>query len=199
MATSCATEPTNGTGPPWSPYGSVYQVVDPAVASAHSDPWGIYELWESANTLHAADGSTIASFDPWFGVRNPSRYFAGAGVALGSTVHAAWETDPTDNGVTNAAPWLAIMGETPFTAADLRSPFTGAQRDFYLGQTQLTNATGTTTWYTDPYGDHGGPVPFVGSVAQLVATRDTGYPVLERRVYDQQADFGAGQLVHAPD
>lgn len=174
-------------------------LVDPTVASAHSDPWGVYEVWESANTLHAADGSAIASFDPWFGVRNPARYFTGVGQVLGSTVGAAWETDPTDNGVTNAIPWLPVMDQTPFPASDLRSPFTGTQRDFYLGQTDVTNAGGSTTWYTDPYGDHGGPVPFAGSVAQLVATVDSGYPALERRIFDQQADFGAGQFVHAPN
>lgn len=174
-------------------------LVDPAIASAHSDPWGIYELWESANTLHADDGSAIATFDPWFGVRNPARYFTGVGQPLGSVARAAWDVDPTDNGVTNAIPWLPLMDETPFAASDLRSPFTGTQRDFYLGQTDVTNAGGSTTWYTDPYGDHGGPVPFVGSVAQLVASRDSAYPVLERRIFDQQADFGAGQFVHAPN
>ena len=175
-----------------------YVLVDPTLSGAHSDPWGIYEVWQSANRLKSDDGHVIAEFDPWFGVRNPSRYFSGTST-LGRTLAAAWETDPSDQGVTNAEPWLSVMGWTPFSALDPRSPFDGSERDFYLGQTDLANAGGPTSWYTDPYGEHGGPVPFVGSVRQLVAGVSTTYPTLERRIFDQDTDHGAGQHVHAPN
>lgn len=176
-----------------------YVLVDPNVSGAHSDMWGLYEVWQTANTLRSADGAVIASFDPWFGVRNPSRYFTAIGQPVGRPHAAAWETDPADNGVTNADPWLALMSLLPFAHIDPRSPFDGAERDFYLGQTALSNADGPTYWYTDPYGQHGRPVPFVGSVRQLVATKSTDYPVLERRIFDVDTDFGAGQQVHSPN
>ena len=176
-----------------------YVLVDPTASGAHSDPWGIYEVWQSVNRLRAEDGSTIAAFDPWFGVRNPSRYYAGTGLPVGRTLTAAWETDPSDDGVTNAEPWLSVMDLDPFSPLDPRSPFDGSERDFYLGQTDLANATGPTAWFTDPYGAHGGPVPFVGAVRQFVGQVSTAYPVLERRIFDQDTDHGAGLGVHAPN
>lgn len=175
-----------------------YVLVDPTKSGSHSDPWGIYEVWRSANDLRAEDGRTLVSFDPWFGVRNPSRYFKAPGV-IGFPVTAAWETDPSDNGVTNAAPWLALMSKTPFGQTDPQSPFDGSERDFYLGQTQVANAGGPTYWYTDPYGQHGSTVPFVGSIRQLVSPHTTAYPTLERREFNQQADYGADLHVHAPN
>ena len=42
-----------------------------------SDVWGLYELWESDTTIADPSGKTIARFDPWFGVRNPSRFASG--------------------------------------------------------------------------------------------------------------------------
>ncbi|MFB9314486.1 hypothetical protein [Nocardioides plantarum] len=177
-----------------------YVLVDPDLGGAHTDPWGVYEVWESTNRIVAADGRTLAAFDPWFGVRNPARYYDAPGLPAAPVVGAAWLTDPADGGVVDADPWLPLTGQEPFAASDPRSPFDGAERDFYLGQTVVTNDGGPTRWWTDPYGEHGGPVPFVGAVPQLVSATDTSsYPFLERRTFDKDADFGDGQHVHAPN
>lgn len=176
----------------------------PASGSAHTDIWGIYEVWKSVNELTTADGQALASFDPWFGVRNPARYYDGQTETLASkigyTLGAAWLTDTSDNGTVNADPWLSLVDLDPFEYRDPRSPFDGAERDFYLATSSVDNADGPTLWYTDPYGEHGMTVPFTGSVPQYVSASDTtGYPALERRTFGQSDDYGAGNHVHAPN
>ena len=41
--------------------------------------------------------------------------------------------------------------------------------DRYLAGTEVANADGPRTWWTDPYGGIGSPTPFPGGVCQLVA------------------------------
>lgn len=150
----------------------------------------------------------LAEYDPWFAVRNPSRFAWSAktnGVdGIGYTVDAAWEIDAADNGRVNAQPWLAICTLPVINRLSPDSPFDGAQRDFYIGETTIANADGSTVWYTNPYGANASTTPFAGSIRQFVsATADPGYPVLERRNFGLSSDYGLtnGQDngVHAPN
>lgn len=180
-------------------------LVDPNVPSAHSDIWSLYEVWKSANSITTTSGRVLATFDPWFAVRNPSRYAWSAknpdgSDGIGATVDAAWETDPADGGKVNANPWLAICTLPPIAVGSPDSPFDGAQRDFYLGATTVANGGGATVWYTDPWGGHASTRPFVGSVRQWIgATDNTSYPALERQNFGLGADYDGGQGVHAPN
>ena len=138
-----------------------YVLVPPGNPNAQSDIWALYENWESDNVLRTAAGDAIATFDPWFAVRNPSRYYNSAGL-LGRTLDAAWETDSGDGGVANRPPWTDVQPLGPFDFRDPRSPFDGAQRELYIGATDVTNGSGQRRWYTDPWGENGSAEPFPG-------------------------------------
>lgn len=182
-----------------------FVLVNPANPAAYSDMWSLYEVWESFNTLQTADGTVLAEFDPWFAVRNPSRYFwpgrnADGSNGLGYPSDLTWETDPTDNGRVNANPWAAFTDWMVFPRTDPQSAFDGAERDFYLRNTLVANNSGGTVWYADPYGGDAGSVTFTGAVKQWVSSTDnTGYPALERLKYGQDTDHNDGDGVHAPN
>lgn len=182
-----------------------YVLVDPANPRVYSDQWSMYEVWESFNKLTAADGAVLAEFDPWFAVRNPSRYYwpaknADGTAGLGYPSDLTWETDPADNGRVNAKPWSDFLGQDPFNRADPRSAFDGAARDYYLRDTVVANAGGGNTWYTTPWGTKGVSTPFTGAVRQWVSSTDnTAYPSLERQKFGHDVHYGYGHGVHAPN
>jgi hypothetical protein len=175
-------------------------------AGRTSSIWALYEVWRSANALTTADGAELASFDPWFGVRNPARAHAG-GVnnLICDLVDVPGSVDEADGGTTRGYPFDEVTAHEAETGqqvakADPASPFDGAQRDFYLHTTRVTNAGGPTTWWTDPYGGGAVTTPGPGRVRQHVsATSNAHWPDLERRSFDLEADFGAGNGVHAPN
>lgn len=166
---------------------------------ASASLWGIYELWESDTRITDGAGTVLAAFDPWFGVRNPSRYYdPSASTAttngIGRTVDLAWG----DNRATGY-PWSTINDLAKFDYRDPRSPFDGAQRDFYVNQTQVSASAGSTV-YTDPYGGNAASTEFHGSLRQhLVAGAATGGVTLATQKFDTSADFGLNNGVHAPN
>lgn len=175
-------------------------------AGRSSSIWALYEVWESANALTKADGTELASFDPWFGVRNPARAHAG-GVnnLICDLVDVSDMTDEADGGRSNGYPFDEVREHEAETGqqvvkADPTSPFDGAQRDFYLHATNVANEGGPTTWWTNPYGGDASTEPGPGLVRQHVgATSNAHWPDLERRSFDLEQDFGAGNGVHAPN
>jgi hypothetical protein len=175
-----------------------YVLVPPASPGAQSDIWALYENWISDNELRAAGGELLARFDPWFAVRNPARYQWPGASTPGRTVDAAWETDPSDGGVANRPPWTTVGSLGPFEYRDPRSPFDGAERDFYLQDTEVVNADGPRLWWTDAYGENGSPSPFPGGICQIVAGDNSERPPLKRRLFERDTDYG-GSGVHAPN
>lgn len=165
-----------------------------------SDIWGLYEVWESENEITTHDGKTLVAHDPWFAVRNPSRYAdpasdSGASATLGTR----WLTGVA-GGTASGFPWSTIGEDDSREQSSPASPFDGAQRDFYLGRTEVANEGGPTVWYADPYGGHAGHSPFPGSVPQYVSSATTTTPEVERRQLGLADDFGpAGSGVHAPN
>lgn len=176
-----------------------YVLVDPDDDSAYSDLWSFYENWRSENELTAAGGKRLASYDPWFAIFNPSRYFdPSATPTIGPTVGLSWEVEPNGD-VANRPPWTRASRLDPFPAQDPRSPFDGAQREFYVHDTRIANKPGPRRWYTDPWGGNGSTEPFPGAVCQVVGKVSTkGYPELRRRLFRRGTDYG-GQGVHAPN
>lgn len=170
-------------------------------AGARSDIWGLYEVWESDSQIVGHDGRVLASHDPWFAVRNPSRY-ADPSSATGTSpsLGTRWLTDPVDGGTASGFPWSSIAEGDSRDQGSPTSPFDGAQRDFYLASSRVDNAGGPTTWYTSPYGEHASPRPFPGSVRQHLSSTTTDLPELERRQFGLAADFGpSGSGVHSPN
>lgn len=166
-----------------------------------SDIWGLYEVWESETELTTSGGQVLAAHDPWFAVRNPSRYAdPGTERGVAASLGTRWLTDPADGGVASGWPWSSIAEDASREQSSPESPFDGAQRDFYLAQTRLDNAGGPTTWYSTPYGEDARTEPFHGSVPQLVGSSTTSIPEVERRQLGLADDFGpAGSGVHSPN
>jgi hypothetical protein len=174
-----------------------YVLVDPDDDSAYSDLWSFYENWRSENDLSVAGGERLATYDPWFAVFNPARYF-NAPAGIGRTVGLSWEIEPNGD-VANRPPWTRVSHLDPFAAEDPRSPFDGAQREFYVHDTRIANKGGPRRWYTDPWGANGSTEPFPGAVCQIVGKLNTrGYPELRRRLFRRGTDYGGGG-VHAPN
>lgn len=175
-------------------------------AGRASSIWALYEVWRSANDLTRPDGTVLASFDPWFGVRNPARAHAGGvNVLICDLVDVPGSVDPADGGTARGYPFDEVTAHEaatgqPLGRTDPASPFDGAQRDFYLQTTRVTNTGGPTTWYTDPYGGGAVTTAAPGLVRQhLSSTSNATWPALERRSFDLQRDHGAGNGVHAPN
>jgi hypothetical protein len=176
-----------------------YVLVSPPTPPLQSDIWSLYESWQLEESLTLPSGDPLAWYEPWFAVRNPSRYFQ-AGQPVGRTVAAAWEPD-TGTGTVNAQPWLAAQQQGPYDAYDPRSPFDGAQRDFYVQDTEIQNDGQTTRWYTDPMGGSASTEPFPGAICQIVSNTDNSQqPELKRRLFGRTLDYGAASTgVHAPN
>lgn len=172
--------------------------------SGASDVWALYEVWESANELTTADGRVLASFDPWFGVRNPSRYYdsrySSATVnGIGHPIDLLWEESSTAKAA-SVYPWSTVAGVERFDYRDPRSPFDGAQRDFYIGQSSVTGIAGSPVFYTDPYGGSARTDRVAGSIAQWAVAGSMAPGIeLERQQFDLSADWGKSNGVHAPN
>ena len=171
-----------------------------------SSIWALYEVWQSANDLTRADGSSLASFDPAFGVRNPARAHAGGvNSTIFDLVDVPGQTDPADGGTAHSYPFDEVTDHeaehgAPLVKPDPASPFDGAQRDFTLHTTRVTNTGGPTTWWTDPYGEGGVTAAAAGLVRQHVSSTDNStWPDLERRLFNLERDYGHTNGVHAPN
>lgn len=178
---------TSGSDLPSSTAGS-REIPDLECVNRTADEfWSTYELWKADKTILGANGELLVRYDPWFGVRNPSR------VADGAT---PIETLTLTGENRTIWPWT-----TDFTGAtknDSDSPFDGAQRDVYVQRTVIDNAGGATTFYTDAYGERVSLEPFEGSIAQYAsAVSNTSQPETARSAYGFSTDYGDGNGVHA--
>ena len=186
-------------------YGGLRQIPDAECVAKNATGnaaslWGMYELWKGENKIMAADGKTeLAHFDPWFGLRNPSRYYDAANSTattngISRPVDLAWDANPA-----TTFPWNTVAASAPLNWQDPASPFDGAQRDFYLTQNKVAAGTPTTV-YTDPYGAGGTETEFPGSIRQhLVSGSATTTATLSTQKFDTDADYGHNNGVHAPN
>jgi hypothetical protein len=165
-----------------------------------SSVWALYEVWQSVNRIQTTDGTVLASFDPWFGVRNPSRAHAGGVLnTIIALVDTLWAVDAADGGTAKGYPWDEHAGHH-LAKADPESPFDGAQRDYYLHATTVDNPSDDTVWWSDPYGDNAVTTPAPGLVRQWVSSgSNTAWPELERRSFNLEKDYGKDNGVHAPN
>ncbi len=158
-------------------------------AGAKSDFGTLHESWQTHTTLRTADGNkTIASFDPYFQVFRPSRFFDPAAVdnvgrpaALCTAhVHAdrrarGNECDAVVQAVSAMASGSSAFALLPYD--DTRSPFNGARRQIDVNNNTVRNAGGPTVWYTDPFGKNARTTPFPGSIRQYLSSTSNDYGV----------------------
>lgn len=188
---------TAGSDLPPNPDGGRRRIPDLECLQNSDDVWATYETWETVSRIETADGRTLAAFDPWFGVRNPSRYFDNRAADLADGTRPLVELVDLFDDLN--WPWSEV---TPgMEKNDPASPFNGAQRDTYVAETRVDNGDGPTTWYTDPYGGNASREPFPGSVRQYISdTSNLHLPELERQAFGFSRDYGdADTGVHAPN
>lgn len=204
MFGTCAPDTAIPTVGSLLPAGDGGRRIIPTADCVRENPtdWTLYELWESDSKIVAADGTVLAAFDPWFGIRNPSRIYDPAAStattnAIARPLDYAWYADrPATDYL-----WAGLHGTERFDYSDPRSPFDGAQRDFYLGELKLASGpTSDGIVYSDPYGGTAKTNKTVGAIKQLIKPGSVlGSVDLSRQKFDAKADFGKDNGVHAPN
>ncbi|HSR40795.1 MAG TPA: hypothetical protein VLL48_01455 [Longimicrobiales bacterium] len=154
----------------------------------------LHESWETDVTVRAEGGRILATFNPYFQVFDPSRYFVADGAGtLARSIDLCYEEPARD--LDRCA---GLPGAEAVPWDDPRSPFKGVRRFVDVNGNQVRNGGGPTTWYTDPLGRNGQPFAFPGSVRQWIASRSNaelhlhGATIGSERVYDAPG-------VHAPN
>ncbi|MCC3283879.1 hypothetical protein [Arthrobacter caoxuetaonis] len=184
-------------------YGGSRLIPDASCVQQHATGteaslWGMYELWKGENKITDTAGNVLAHFDPWFGIRNPSRYYdaaksTGTSNGISRPVDLAWGNKPAA-----AFPWTTVKDAAGLDWQDPASPFDGAQRDFYLNQNSVSSLS-TGTLFTDPYGTNGQLTEFTGSIRQHLVNGTATAATLATQKFDTAADFGKNNGVHAPN
>ncbi|NIR46050.1 MAG: hypothetical protein GWN99_16615 [Gemmatimonadetes bacterium] len=159
---------------------------------------GLRESWEVSDRIRTEDGRTLLSFNPYFQVRNPARYYDPAVQGgLARTVEVCYEElasgERARGGHCGDSATAVVAWDDP------GSPFQGARRFVDVNSIRVTNADGPSIWYTDVYGKNARRDPFPGSIRQFIAgidntraTQPSGPAIGDDR------DYG-GDGVHAPN
>jgi hypothetical protein len=164
---------------------------------------GLRESWEVSDRVRTVDGHTLASFNPYFQVLLPSRYFdPDAADGVGRPIDVCYEiTESGERAQGDACEESTGDGQIASVLFDdPRSAFDGARRFVDINSIRISNAEGPEAWYSDPMGDNAQLEPFPGSIRQVIgrvdnkrAAQPSGPAVGRNR------DYGAGQGVHAPN
>jgi hypothetical protein len=126
------------------------------------------ESWEVSGLLRSADGHVLASFDPYYQVIDPSRYYDPVlERAMGRPIDLCYDVTVNRRDRCESLPVLETVAWD-----DPRSPFKGVRRFVDVNGNRVRNATGPEVWYTDPLGRNGRTEPFAGSIRQWVARHD---------------------------
>ncbi len=152
------------------------------------------ESWEMSVSVRAANGRSLASFNPYFQVFDPSRFFDGGqanGLArpIDLCYVAGLEGEDRCEGVspTDTLSWN-----------DPRSPFKGVRRFVDVNANRIRNADGPSVWYTDALGRNGRTEPFPGSIRQWIAAYDNEHYDLHGPQIGRDRSYDAPG-VHAPN
>jgi hypothetical protein len=153
----------------------------------------LHESWETSSSLRRADGHALVSFNPYFQVLDPSRYFDPAlERSLGRPVDLCAMAAVAGRDRCEGVPASGVAWNDP------GSPFKGVRRFVDINSNNIRNGNGPTVWYTDPLGRRGRTEPFPGSLRQWIARRDNSGLDLHGPVIGKHRGYdGAG--VHAPN
>lgn len=151
------------------------------------------ESWEVGGRLRKENGQTLVSFNPYYQVRDPSRYYdATAERSMSRPIDLCYEPGIVGRDRCEGLP------PSPVSWDDPRSPFKGVRRFVDINSNHVRNADGPTVWYTDPLGNHGRTEPFPGSIRQWIAQRDNSGLDLHGPVIGRNRSHDAPG-VHAPN
>jgi len=152
---------------------------------------GLRESWEISAAVRNERGQTLASFDPYYQVLFPSRYYdpsmpGGVGRPIDLCYEITASGARAEGGECEESTANGALGG--ITYDDPRSAFNGVERFVDINSNRIQNRDGPDVWYSDPFGRNARTEPFPGSVRQFIARVDnTGRvgqgPVLGRDRY----------------
>lgn len=174
------------------------------VPAGQTSNWDLLrESWQTSEGIRTEDGRGLASFNPYFQVVLPSRFYdPSAPNVTGRPIDVCYWVGPNgerarggpcDNSTSHLA-------DTGVLFNDPRSSFNGATRVVDVNSTRISNRDGPSVWYTDPFGRHGRTEPFPGSIRQFIAKIDNDL----NNIFPSGPGIGrsrpyTGQGVHAPN
>jgi hypothetical protein len=151
------------------------------------------ESWEISASLRRENGRTLVSFNPYYQVMDPSRYYDPAlEGAVGRPIDLCYEPGVEGRDRCDGVPAERISWNDP------RSPFKGVRRFVDVNANNIRNADGPEVWYTDPLGRNARTEPFPGSIRQWVARRDNSGLDLHGIVMGRDRSYD-GPGVRAPN
>lgn len=151
------------------------------------------ESWEISVSLRTAQGRTLASFNPYFQVMDPSRFFdAGSTGNLARPIDLCYVAGVQGEDRCEGLPTDTVSWNDP------RSPFKGVRRFVDVNSNRIRNSEGPSIWYTNSLGREGRTEPFPGSIRQYVAVHDNETYDLHGPVIGRNRDYD-GPGVHAPN
>jgi hypothetical protein len=137
----------------------------------------LHESWQTSNSIRTSNGHTLASFNPYFQVFLPSRFYdpAVAGIT-GRPIAECDSLNPSRNRTNDLCDKSTKNGTlTGLAYDDTLSQFNGVRRFIDINDNNLDNSDGPEIWYTDPFGGHASQSPFPGSIRQWVAQMKNDY------------------------
>lgn len=178
---------------------------------SRSDFGSLHESWQTHTILRLAEGNKrLASFDPYYQVFRPSRFFdpsqpdnVGRPAALctaqaNEARHARGnECNAVEDAVSTLPAPAGGFALLPYD--DARSPFNGVRRQVDMNNNTVRNEGGPTTWYTDAFGQRAQTTPFPGSIRQYISSTNNDYGVgVNGRTFGGNRHYG-GKGVRAPN
>jgi hypothetical protein len=159
---------------------------------------GLHESWQTSNDIRTADGHSLASFDPYFQVNFPSRYYdpalpgiVGRPIDLCFLPAARARGGACQESIRNGA----VAG---VAYDDPKSAFNGADRFIDVNSIRIDNRDGPAVWYTNPFGRGGRTQPFPGSVRQVISKVNNSALQISGPGLGFGRDY-AGIRTHAPN
>ena len=161
----------------------------------------LHESWETSNAIKTENGRHIASFDPYFQVLLPSRFFDSSRPDnVGRPIDHCFSSTLSGARARGDECDDSIRGRqlTSLLYSDPTSAFNGVERFMDVNGNRIDNAAGPEVWYTDAYGRNARTTPFPGSIKQWIAKVDNTGRQGHGPVIGRQRNYG-GTGVHAPN
>lgn len=168
------------------------RVIAPEDGRARFDS-ALRESWEISASLRDSNNRSLASFNPYFQVMDPSRFFDPA-----ATGNVGRPIDLCSRPELVGEDRCEGVGSDSVAWDDPRSPFKGVRRFVDVNANRVKNLDGPNIWYTNALGRNGSTEPFPGSIRQWIAIRDNSGIDLHGGIIGKNRDYD-GRGVRAPN